>query len=113
MLLHCKLPVFRRAGAAKLHGDAPDRVTCAVMQLQAHVLTLFRNCCRQVGGLSTNQAFLRRLAAHPAFAAAELDTAFIARHGAELTAMPNLAPEVAALALLAAHTLRVHAVRLR
>ena len=66
-----------------------------------------------MSGLSTNQAFLRRLAAHPAFAAAELDTAFIARHGAELTAVPDLAPEVAALALLAAHTLRVHAVRLR
>lgn len=66
-----------------------------------------------MGGLSTNQAFLRRLAAHPAFAAAELDTAFIARHGAELTAVPDLAPEAAALALLAAHTLRVHAVRLR
>ncbi|KAK9821325.1 hypothetical protein WJX81_004610 [Elliptochloris bilobata] len=63
----------------------------------------------EVGGLSTNQAFLRRLATHPAFVAAELDTAFITRHGAELTAVPDLAPEVAALAALAAHALRVHA----
>jgi 3-methylcrotonyl-CoA carboxylase alpha subunit len=64
----------------------------------------------QVGGLTTNQAFLRRLAAHPAFAAAELDTAFIGRHGAELTAVPPLAPQAAALAALAAHALSVHGV---
>ncbi|ACO81047.1 acetyl-CoA carboxylase, biotin carboxylase [Azotobacter vinelandii CA] len=33
-----------------------------------------------VGGVRTNLAFLRRLLAHPAFAGAELDTGFIARH---------------------------------
>ncbi len=33
-----------------------------------------------VGGLRTNLAFLRRILGHPAFAAAELDTGFIARH---------------------------------
>ncbi|AXA24426.1 acetyl/propionyl/methylcrotonyl-CoA carboxylase subunit alpha [Pseudomonas putida] len=33
-----------------------------------------------IGGLKTNIAFLRRILAHPAFAAAELDTGFIARH---------------------------------
>jgi len=37
-----------------------------------------------VGGFKTNLAFLRRMLAHPAFAAAELDTGFIARHQAEL-----------------------------
>jgi 3-methylcrotonyl-CoA carboxylase alpha subunit len=65
----------------------------------------------QVGGLTTNQAFLRRLAAHLAFAAAELDTAFIGRYGAELTAVPALAPQIAALAAMAAHALSVHGVR--
>ena len=63
-----------------------------------------------MGGLATNQAFLRRLSDHPAFAAAELDTAFIARHGAELTAVPDLTPELAALAALAMHALHVHKV---
>ncbi|MBI6923716.1 acetyl/propionyl/methylcrotonyl-CoA carboxylase subunit alpha [Pseudomonas putida] len=33
-----------------------------------------------VGGVKTNIAFLRRILAHPAFAAAELDTGFIPRH---------------------------------
>lgn len=37
-----------------------------------------------VGGVSTNLAFLRRVLAHPAFAASELDTDFIPRHQAEL-----------------------------
>ena len=64
-----------------------------------------------MGGLTTNQAFLRSLAAHPAFVAAELDTAFIGRYGAELTAVPPLAPQAAALAALAAHALSVHGVR--
>ncbi|MHA6160763.1 acetyl-CoA carboxylase biotin carboxylase subunit [Pseudomonas sichuanensis] len=33
-----------------------------------------------IGGLKSNIAFLRRILAHPAFAAAELDTGFIPRH---------------------------------
>ncbi|MBA1200645.1 acetyl/propionyl/methylcrotonyl-CoA carboxylase subunit alpha [Pseudomonas capeferrum] len=37
-----------------------------------------------VGGVRTNLKFLRRILAHPAFAAAELDTGFIARHQASL-----------------------------
>ncbi|MDH4558650.1 acetyl/propionyl/methylcrotonyl-CoA carboxylase subunit alpha [Pseudomonas sp. BN417] len=37
-----------------------------------------------VGGFRTNLAFLRRVLAHPAFAAAELDTGFIARHQEQL-----------------------------
>ncbi|MDF3936731.1 acetyl/propionyl/methylcrotonyl-CoA carboxylase subunit alpha [Pseudomonas citronellolis] len=37
-----------------------------------------------VGGFKTNLAFLRRVLAHPAFAAAELDTGFIARHQEQL-----------------------------
>ena len=42
-----------------------------------------------VGGFKTNRAFLRRVLAHPAFAAAELDTGFIARHQEAL--LPALA----------------------
>ncbi|WP_122221474.1 acetyl/propionyl/methylcrotonyl-CoA carboxylase subunit alpha [Pseudomonas syringae group genomosp. 3] len=37
-----------------------------------------------VGGVRTNLAFLRRIIAHPAFAAAELDTGFIPRHQPQL-----------------------------
>ena len=41
-------------------------------------------------GLPTNLGFLRAIAAHPAFAAAELDTGFIERHRADL--LPRRAP---------------------
>ncbi|AMR67180.1 acetyl/propionyl/methylcrotonyl-CoA carboxylase subunit alpha [Aquipseudomonas alcaligenes] len=37
-----------------------------------------------VGGFASNLPFLRRVLAHPAFAAAELDTGFIARHQQQL-----------------------------
>jgi 3-methylcrotonyl-CoA carboxylase alpha subunit len=56
-------------------------------------------------GPANNVAFLRAVAAHPAFAAAEVDTGFIARHRAEL--VPDEAPAdantlaLAALAVLA------------
>ena len=46
-----------------------------------------------VGGVKTNLAFLRRVLAHPAFAAAELDTGFIPRHEAQLLPPPNELPE--------------------
>jgi 3-methylcrotonyl-CoA carboxylase alpha subunit len=42
-----------------------------------------------VGGLKTNLAFLRRILAHPAFAAAELDTGFIPRHQQQLLPPPR------------------------
>jgi len=38
----------------------------------------------QVGGVKTNLTFLRRVLAHPEFAAAELDTGFIPRHQEQL-----------------------------
>ncbi len=41
-----------------------------------------------VGGFKTNLAFLRRVLAHPAFADAELDTGFIARHQEQLLPAP-------------------------
>ena len=46
-----------------------------------------------VGGFATNLAFLQRLLAHPAFAAAELDTGFIERHQAALLPAPAELPE--------------------
>ncbi len=46
-----------------------------------------------VGGFATNLAFLRRVLAHPAFAAAELDTGFIARHQEPLLPAPAARPE--------------------
>ncbi|KAG2501903.1 hypothetical protein HYH03_000401 [Edaphochlamys debaryana] len=64
----------------------------------------------QVGGLPTNVPFLIRLATHPAFAAAspeELTTAFIGRHREALLAPQPLSSEVAALAAVARHLLRV------
>ncbi len=42
----------------------------------------------EIVGLATNVAFLSALAAHPAFAAADLDTGFIARHHETLFAPP-------------------------
>lgn len=64
-------------------------------------------CDVQVSGLPTNQAFLKRLAAHPAFEAAELDTSFIKKHAATLTETPPLRPSVLALAALALHLQQV------
>lgn len=46
-----------------------------------------------VGCLKTNRAFLKRLLAHPAFAAAELDTGFIDRHTQSLLPAPSDLPE--------------------
>src|SRR5947209_6274081 len=58
----------------------------------------------QVGGLKTNIAFLARLAGHPAFKEADLDTRFIERHQADLLAPPRPASDkevaLAALGLL-------------
>ncbi|MBV8657661.1 MAG: acetyl/propionyl/methylcrotonyl-CoA carboxylase subunit alpha [Burkholderiales bacterium] len=59
----------------------------------------------EVVGLATNLSFLRQLAGHPAFRAAELDTGFIARHREALipaaTAVSNDTLALAALAELA------------
>jgi 3-methylcrotonyl-CoA carboxylase alpha subunit len=42
-----------------------------------------------IGGLKTNINFLRRIIAHPAFAAAELDTGFIPRYQEQLLPAPS------------------------
>lgn len=47
---------------------------------------------QQLGGVHSNLAFLRRVLAHPAFAAAELDTGFIARHADALLPAPAPLP---------------------
>ncbi|CAM3689772.1 Methylcrotonoyl-CoA carboxylase subunit alpha, mitochondrial [Pseudomonas reidholzensis] len=45
-----------------------------------------------IGGVKSNIAFLRRILAHPAFAAAELDTGFIPRHQEVLLPAPGALP---------------------
>ncbi|MGY4534620.1 3-methylcrotonyl-CoA carboxylase alpha subunit [Pseudomonas sp. TE3786] len=45
-----------------------------------------------VGGVKTNLAFLQRILAHPAFAAAELDTGFIPRYQTQLLPAPSELP---------------------
>jgi 3-methylcrotonyl-CoA carboxylase alpha subunit len=49
----------------------------------------------EVAGVATNLPLLRAIAAHPAFAAAELDTGFIAHHAAALLAPVGEAPREA------------------
>ena len=64
-----------------------------------------------VGGVKTNLAFLRRVLAHPAFAAAELDTGFIPRHQAQLLPPAGELPEsfwqLAASAFVQSEAVRV------
>jgi 3-methylcrotonyl-CoA carboxylase alpha subunit len=57
----------------------------------------------EVVGVTTNLAFLKTLADHPAFRAAELDTGFIGRHGGDLFPAAGPAPRLA----LAAAALRL------
>ena len=64
----------------------------------------------EVAGVTTNIAFLSRLAANPAFARADLDTGLIERERADLLPGPAAPPELAVLAaaafdLLAAPTM--------
>jgi 3-methylcrotonyl-CoA carboxylase alpha subunit len=61
----------------------------------------------EVAGLRTNLELLRAIAGHPAFAAAELDTGFIARHAAALLpATPDPAEDAAIWATAALGVLR-------
>ncbi|ROP83922.1 3-methylcrotonyl-CoA carboxylase alpha subunit [Stella humosa] len=55
----------------------------------------------EIAGVTTNRDFLVRLVGHPAFAAAELDTGFIARHAGDLlpASDPPAREEVAAAVL--------------
>jgi 3-methylcrotonyl-CoA carboxylase alpha subunit len=67
-----KLVVWDRDRKAALHRLAEALAACEIV------------------GLTTNVAFLRRVALNPAFASGEVDTGFIARHRAEL--VPEAAP---------------------
>ncbi|MBF7730759.1 acetyl/propionyl/methylcrotonyl-CoA carboxylase subunit alpha [Pseudomonas sp. N040] len=66
-----------------------------------------------VGGFRTNLGFLQRILAHPAFAAAELDTGFIPRHEAQLLPAPTELPaafwELAGEAMLQSDAQRARA----
>jgi len=56
----------------------------------------------EIAGLTTNVSFLKNIAAHPAFAAIEIDTGFIERHRDELMPSPVPTPDdVLALGSLA------------
>jgi 3-methylcrotonyl-CoA carboxylase alpha subunit len=73
---------------AKLVAWAPDR-HAALARLGAALAE------SRVAGVTTNLAFLRRLVAHPAMRAAELDTGFAARHAADLVPPARPAPPAA------------------
>ena len=60
-------------------------------EARLRLLAMLDETC--VGGVRTNLAFLRRVIAHPAFAAAELDTGFIPRHESELMRAPGELPD--------------------
>jgi 3-methylcrotonyl-CoA carboxylase alpha subunit len=75
----------------------------------AAIETLDRALAQLVcAGPTTNQAFLRRAVRHPAFAAGEIDTGFIARHADALTG-GNTAGFGAALVAAAKHVLDTRA----
>jgi 3-methylcrotonyl-CoA carboxylase alpha subunit len=57
----------------------------------------------EIAGLATNRRFLRRIAAHPAFAAGDFDTGFIERHRDDL--LPSPAPPPPPILALAAAAL--------
>ncbi|WP_103888300.1 acetyl/propionyl/methylcrotonyl-CoA carboxylase subunit alpha [Actinacidiphila yanglinensis] len=77
---------------AKVIAHGPDRAT-ALRRLRAALAGTV------VLGLETNTGFLRRLLAHPAVVAGELDTGLIDRHAADLLpeAVPDEVYEAAAL----------------
>jgi 3-methylcrotonyl-CoA carboxylase alpha subunit len=80
---------------AKIIAAGADR-TEAVVRLRAALNAT------EVVGVATNRVFLQAIAAHPAFAAAELDTGFIGRYAADLLPEPEPASDrILALAVLA------------
>ncbi|CAL8464529.1 g4064 [Coccomyxa elongata] len=87
---------------AKLITKGPDRQT-ALDNLHTALSQL------QVSGLPTNVRFLKRLAMHPSFVAAELDTSFIAKHLDSLTEAVPPPVKVVAMAAIARHLLTVQA----
>jgi 3-methylcrotonyl-CoA carboxylase alpha subunit len=65
----------------------------------------------QLGGVTTNLAFLRRLVAHPAMMAGDVDTGFVARHAATLIPAPREVPSQALAAFVAVYMERMRQIR--
>jgi 3-methylcrotonyl-CoA carboxylase alpha subunit len=97
------VPIHYDPMLAKIIASGPDRAT-ALRRLSRAL------DAAAVAGIRSNLPLLRAIAAHPAFAAADLDTGFIARHAETL--LPPAAPAPrAALAAAAARLLRDAATR--
>ncbi len=89
-----EVPPYYDSMVAKLVAHAPTRD--AARQTLANALD------RAVAlGIPTNQGFLRQVLLHPAFAAGEATTGFIAAHAAALVREPDEDPPDAAVAALA------------
>jgi 3-methylcrotonyl-CoA carboxylase alpha subunit len=84
---------------AKLIAWGPDRAA-ALTRLGEGLGRL------EIEGVGNNRRFLGRLVRHPALRAAELDTGFIARHGAVLLAPAEAAPERVLMAAAAGEMAR-------
>ncbi|MGC3872997.1 acetyl/propionyl/methylcrotonyl-CoA carboxylase subunit alpha [Halomonas sp. GXIMD04776] len=76
-----------------VHGDDRDQALATLNRALAAL---------DVSGVTTNRAFLQRLASHPAFKKAELTTRFIEQHEAELFAASALDDEAYGSAALVA-----------
>ncbi|CBV42818.1 acetyl/propionyl/methylcrotonyl-CoA carboxylase subunit alpha [Halomonas elongata] len=80
-----------------VHGDDREQALATLNRALAAL---------DIQGVTTNRDFLQRLATHPAFRAAELDTRFIEHHEAELFAPRHYtAEEYASAALVGLHQL--------
>ncbi|MFM2148753.1 MAG: hypothetical protein RLZZ187_1059 [Pseudomonadota bacterium] len=90
------IPIHYDPMIAKIIAHGADREAARRRLLRALETT-------EVAGVTTNLPLLRAIAAHPGFAAAELDTGFIARHADALLAPAGAAPRAA----LAAAVLRL------
>jgi 3-methylcrotonyl-CoA carboxylase alpha subunit len=82
------IPIHYDPMIAKIIAHGADREIARRRLLRALEAT-------EVAGVVTNLSLLRAMAAHPAFAAAELDTGFIAHHAAALLAPVGDAPREA------------------
>jgi 3-methylcrotonyl-CoA carboxylase alpha subunit len=109
-LLHLALPTNIRVDSAVEQGDEVSGFyDPMIAKLIVHASTrtaaarqMARECeSVEVWPVRTNAAFLARVARHPAFIAAELDTGFIERHAATLIPAPTASPDIVAAAACA------------
>ncbi len=113
VLRHLRAPVesaavrvdtgVRQGDAVSIHYDPMIAKLAVWGEDRAAALRRLRTALAEyeIAGLSTNLDFLARLAAEPDYAAADIDTGFIARHRGTLLPDPSAAPDwvVAAAAL--------------